>query len=116
VPRNKLRPETRQNGQKTGQIELNGIVRLGETRPQFTPDHKSGTFLYRDLPLMTAITKAEPIFLDAKADSTVDGGPIGGQTRVTLRNEHMSYIFTWYSLSAFTSYLWYRQIFRKIPF
>lgn len=29
------------------------------------------------------------------AGSTVPGGPIGGQTRVTLRNEHMQYIVTW---------------------
>lgn len=29
------------------------------------------------------------------AESTVPGGPIGGQTRVTLRNEHMQYIITW---------------------
>ena len=27
--------------------------------------------------------------------TTVPGGPIGGQTRVTLRNEHLQYIFTW---------------------
>lgn len=30
-----------------------------------------------------------------RAGSTVPGGPIGGQTRVTLRNEHMQYIVTW---------------------
>lgn len=47
VPRNKLRPDTRSNGQIEGDIDLNGIVRLGEARPQFTPDHKGGTFLYR---------------------------------------------------------------------
>jgi len=29
--------------------------------------------------------------------STVPGGPIGGQTRVYLRNEHLQYIITWYS-------------------
>lgn len=29
------------------------------------------------------------------AESTVPGGPIGGQTRVTLRNEHLQYIITW---------------------
>lgn len=30
------------------------------------------------------------------AGSTTPGGPIGGQTRVTLRNEHMQYMVTWY--------------------
>lgn len=28
--------------------------------------------------------------------STISGGPVGGQTRVTLRNDHLQYIFTWY--------------------
>ena len=27
--------------------------------------------------------------------SSVPGGPIGGQTNVQLRNEHLSYIVTW---------------------
>lgn len=30
------------------------------------------------------------------SDSTIPGGPIGGQTRVTLRNEHMQYVITWF--------------------
>lgn len=30
-----------------------------------------------------------------RAATTVPGGPIGGQTRVKLRNEHLQYIFTW---------------------
>lgn len=61
---------------------------------------------------MCRITGADPIFLDAK--TTVNGGPIGNQTRVTLRNEHGSYIVTWFGLSVATSYLWYRQIFKRI--
>uniref|UniRef100_A0A8B9ZUJ5 SURF1-like protein n=1 Tax=Anas zonorhyncha TaxID=75864 RepID=A0A8B9ZUJ5_9AVES len=47
--------------------------------------------------------------------STVPGGPIGGQTRVSLRNEHMQYIVTWYGLCAATSFLWYRKFIQKIP-
>lgn len=44
---------------------------------------------------MAKITGADPIFIDADFHSTAPGGPIGGQTRVTLRNEHMQYILTW---------------------
>lgn len=57
----------------------------------------------------------EPVFLDAAASSSVPGGPIAGQTRVTIRNEHFSYIITWYSLSGFTAYMWYRNVLKKIP-
>ena len=27
--------------------------------------------------------------------TTVQGGPIGGQTRISLRNDHLQYVFTW---------------------
>ena len=33
--------------------------------------------------------------LVCETDSTIAGGPIGGQTNVTVRNEHLSYIITW---------------------
>ncbi len=36
-----------------------------------------------------------PVFLDADSTSTIPGGPLGGQTKVTLRNDHLSYMFTW---------------------
>lgn len=58
---------------------------------------------------MCKVTGASPIFLDATTDFDVPKGPIGGQTRVSLRNEHLSYIFTWYALCALTSFMWYSQ-------
>lgn len=64
---------------------------------------------------MSELTGAEPYLLDATVDTTVAGGPIGGQTRVQMRNEHLSYIVTWFSLSGLTGYLWYRQILKRIP-
>lgn len=114
VSRQQLKPETRQRGQIEGTVKITGVVRLPEPRPKFTPSHQSEMFLYRDVPRMCSVTGADPIFLDAKEESTFPGGPIGGQTRVTLRNEHLSYVFTWYSLSAFTAFLWWKQILRKV--
>lgn len=117
VSRQQRNPETRQQGQVEGTIDLLGVVRLPEERPQFSPSNKSDKlFLYRDVSRMCELTGADPIFLDAKYESTVQGGPIGGQTRVTLRNEHLSYIFTWYSLSAFTAFLWWKQVVKRVPF
>lgn len=116
VSRQHLKPDSRPKGQVQGTVNLLGVVRQPELRPQFTPDHKTEIFLYRDVPRMCNLTGADPIFLDAKFESTVEGGPIGGQTRVTLRNEHLSYVVTWFSLSAFTSYLWWKQVMRRLPF
>ncbi|XP_041049727.1 surfeit locus protein 1 [Carcharodon carcharias] len=116
VPKTRIKPETRSKGQITGEVELVGIVRLSETRKPFTPqnDVKKNCWHYRDLETMAQIVGTEPILIDADLDSTVPGGPIGGQTRVTLRNEHLQYILTWYGLCAATSYMWFQKFVRKI--
>ncbi|PNJ45241.1 SURF1 isoform 2 [Pongo abelii] len=117
VPRKKVNPETRQKGQIEGEVDLIGMVRLTETRQPFVPKNnpERNHWHYRDLEAMARITGAEPIFIDANFQSTVPGGPIGGQTRVTLRNEHLQYIVTWYGLSAATSYLWFKKFLRGTP-
>ncbi|XP_064457491.1 surfeit locus protein 1-like [Ornithodoros turicata] len=117
VPRNKIPPNTRQEGQVEGEVELVGIVRRPEKRPPLGPkDSRSGhTWHYKDTESMARYCNAWPILIDAIAASSVPGGPIGGQTNVTLRNEHFSYILTWYSLSAITACLWYMKYFRRMP-
>ncbi|XP_015592429.1 surfeit locus protein 1 isoform X2 [Cephus cinctus] len=117
VSRKKKNPVTRPEGQISGPVEITGIVRLSETRPQFIPENKpnDGIWYYRDLDAMSELTGAAPIYLEQIYDESVPGGPRGGQTRITLRNEHLSYMITWYSLSAITSWMWYRQFIQKLP-
>lgn len=58
----------------------------------------------------------EPVWLDARGISEPpEGWPIPNQTRITLRNEHFSYLVTWYLLSAFTGFMWHRFFIRKLP-
>ncbi|XP_047425819.1 surfeit locus protein 1 [Mugil cephalus] len=116
VPKQKIRPESRMKGQVEHEVDLVGVVRLTETRKPFVPnnDVERNRWHYRDLEAMSQVTGAEPIFIDADFKSTIPGGPIGGQTRVTLRNEHMQYIITWYGLCAATSYMWYAKFIKKM--
>ncbi|XP_030005881.1 surfeit locus protein 1 [Sphaeramia orbicularis] len=116
VPRQKIRPETRMKGQVEHEVEVVGVVRLTEPRKPFVPnnDVDRNRWHFRDLDAMAQVTGAEPIFIDADFGSTIPGGPIGGQTRITLRNEHMQYIMTWYGLCAATSYMWYAKFIKKI--
>lgn len=65
--------------------------------------------ILRDLDQMCKATGASPIFVDATNEFDVPEGPVGGQTRISLRNEHLSYVITWYSLCAFTSFMWYNK-------
>lgn len=109
VPRRKMEPSTRPKGQIEGDVSLVAVVRTQEKRPHFSPhnDPAHNHWSYKDVALMAQHTDTTPLFLDADASSTVLGGPIGGQTRVSLRNDHLQYIFTWYALSLFTGYMFY---------
>lgn len=55
---------------------------------------------------MAELVGASPVFLDAV--ETLPGGPQGSQTRVTLRNEHLSYMLTWFV------YLQYKKLFEVL--
>ncbi|KAG9281783.1 surfeit locus protein 1 [Astyanax mexicanus] len=116
VPKKKISPDTRMKGQVTEEVELVGVVRLTEQRKPFVPQNnvEANRWFYRDLEAMAKVTGAEEIFLDVVLESTLPGGPIGGQTRVTLRNEHMQYILTWYGLCTATSYMWYTKFIKRI--
>merc|ERR550534_1550248 len=111
---NRAKPSTRQEGQVQGKVEITGIIRKTEPRPQFAPHNnlESDQWQHRDIPALAQKLGTEPVFIDATLATTQDGGPIGGQTRVTLRNEHMSYMITWFSLSALTTYMWYVRFLR----
>ncbi|KAK6470853.1 surfeit locus protein 1-like [Huso huso] len=117
VPRKKINPETRMKGQVQEEVDLVGVIRLTEVRKPFVPqnDTERNRWHFRDLEAMAKVASTEPIFIDADFSSTIPGGPIGGQTRVTLRNEHMQYIITWYGLCAATTYMWYWKFVRRIP-
>ncbi|XP_017776077.1 PREDICTED: surfeit locus protein 1 [Nicrophorus vespilloides] len=109
------RPETRTAGQVQEVVDVIGIVRLQENRPNFMPNNNinANSWFYRDLDCMSDVTGSSPIFIDATNDFDAIGGPVGGQTRISIRNEHLSYIFTWYSLCAVTSWMWVKQFVKK---
>jgi len=115
VPKELKDSKKRQDGQISGKVSLAGYVRSGEKRPQFSPTVKQDSlqWYYCDVDSIATISKTMPLLIEADGNSSVRNGPIGGQTRVTLRNEHMQYIITWYSLSAATLYLYYQL--RKRP-
>ncbi|CAG4929395.1 unnamed protein product [Parnassius apollo] len=114
-----LRPkDKRQQSMVKDEIELTGVVRLTENRGPFMPKNhpEKGSWFYRDLHQMSAHLGSLPVWLDARGiPDPPEGWPIPNQTRVTLRNEHFSYIVTWYSLSGFTAVMWHRYFIRKLP-
>ncbi len=112
VPYQNFSPMRRQVAQINDEVEIIGLLRSNlEITNTFTPKNKPPhEWHYRDVNQMAQALNTAPILLDARQDtktSSIRGGPIGGQTAINIRNEHMSYIITWFSLSALTSYLWW---------
>ncbi|XP_043250160.1 surfeit locus protein 1 isoform X1 [Colletes gigas] len=117
IPRTHKSPVKRQEGQIEGEVEITGILRLNEKRPPFVPKHttKDDMWYYRDVNEMAKKAGTAPIYLEMISNKDFPKFPIGSQTKVNIRNEHLSYIITWYSLSAATGYMWYKLVVKKVP-
>ncbi|TKR81213.1 hypothetical protein L596_015124 [Steinernema carpocapsae] len=108
VPSHRSDPSTRRSSQVQGTVEFDAIVRKSEGRPQFVGENipERGVWYYKNFEQMAKRYGTAPVYVEAKYESTVPDGPIGGQTNITVRNEHMSYLVTWFSLSAVTTAMW----------
>jgi len=110
VPFDLRNPETRRAGQIEGEHEIVGLLRTTDSANVWMKNNPSkNLWRKRDVDEMARYLETAPIFIDAVKSSSVQGGPIGGQTNVQLRNEHLSYIVTWFSLSALTSLMWLKR-------
>ena len=112
VPWRNMKPCTRMEGQIEGEVELIGVIRKNETRPPFGAkiDLTKEYLPYKDIDVLSSRLESEPILIDADESSTVPGGPIGGQTRINLRNEHVSYFITWFTLCFITAVLYKKSM------
>ena len=115
VPYTKYSPSTRSEGQIENEVEIIGLLRGNELTSTFTPVNiPPNEWHFRDVGLLAESLGTAPIFIDAVDETTVRGGPLAGQTAINLRNEHMSYILTWYTLSVLTSFMWWRRFARVL--
>nr|WP_210271685.1 SURF1 family protein [Rhizobium leguminosarum] len=109
VPYDNKEPETRMQGQLTGEQTVTGLARekLPGKPSWVVPDNDvaKNIFYWKDLDVMAesvGLEKASviPFFVDADSTSNPAGLPIGGVTQVDLPNDHLQYAFTWYGLAA----------------
>eukprot|EP01126_Amoeba_proteus_P014306 TRINITY_DN1624_c0_g2_i26.p1 TRINITY_DN1624_c0_g2~~TRINITY_DN1624_c0_g2_i26.p1 ORF type:complete len:217 (+),score=46.51 TRINITY_DN1624_c0_g2_i26:91-651(+) len=100
------------DGQTDGEITVCGLVRKPENKKPsyFTPENEpaKNMWYWLDLNSMAKATYALPVIIDKiavnssqKNGSTSDFTPIPGQTPIQLRNQHLGYAITWFSLSFF---------------
>ena len=99
----------------TGEVTVSGVLRLTEERSSLSPANEATKNLWhsRDVEALAAKLNTRPVFLDLDLESSRKaagrGGPVGGQTRISLRNDHVQYMMTWWSVSAMTMLLWLKK-------
>lgn len=105
VPTALADPAKRPAGQLTGVVTVTGIARIPPGRGYFMPPNEParGFWSTVDIPAIRRFLKLGPtlpVVLEADAVPGNPGGwPKGGVTRITLRDEHLQYAITWYSLA-----------------
>ncbi|EJW85759.1 SURF1 family protein [Wuchereria bancrofti] len=105
----KIIPSSRAEGQVQGQVTFDAVVRHTEKRPSFIRrnDPDNDLWFYTDIEQMAEKHGTLPVLVDACYESSIRGGPIGGQTRVSHRNDHMMYACFWFSIGAATLFGWF---------
>jgi cytochrome oxidase assembly protein ShyY1 len=104
----------------TGQpVTLTGYLRFPEHPGLLTPaeNRKNRLWFVRDHEAMASALgwgKVAPFYIDLETPMPANGGPKPGALTVHLRDEHMQYAITWFSLAvvvliAFAVWLWGRM-------
>jgi surfeit locus 1 family protein len=116
VPEDRIDPATRADGQIEGLVTLTGLMREPETRNPFTPADEPDKHLWytRDPASIAAaygLDRVAPFTIDADASAIKGGLPQGGETVLSLPNDHLSYALTWFGLAfgllvVYAVYVW----------
>jgi len=107
IPAELKDPAKRSEGQIAGTVRVQGLLRFAPTaKPAwFLPDNRADLnyWFWVDLSAMATADGLEsvaPFYIDADATPNPGGWPKGAVTRLELRNDHLQYAITWFSLAA----------------
>jgi len=107
IPAELKDPGKRSDGQIAGTVRVQGLLRLppADKPAWFLPDNRRDLnyWFWVDLPAMAAadrLDRVAPFYIDADATPNPGGWPKGAVTRLELRNDHLQYAITWFSLAV----------------
>ena len=63
----------------------------------------------RDVASMAYELNTEPIYIDLDREYGPDGGPVAGQTKFDLPDNHLLYAIHWFTLSAIFTFILIRN-------
>eukprot|EP01127_Copromyxa_protea_P024215 TRINITY_DN9412_c0_g1_i1.p1 TRINITY_DN9412_c0_g1~~TRINITY_DN9412_c0_g1_i1.p1 ORF type:complete len:241 (-),score=37.88 TRINITY_DN9412_c0_g1_i1:327-1049(-) len=120
VPRTKQDRATRTEPD-VGEVTVIGLPRVSAKAKgsSFMPDNnpEKREWYWLDIPSMAKAMGTQPVMLDAWKDKTQIANPdrpVPGQTPISLKNDHMQYAITWFSLTFFLG-LMCRHYIRQPP-
>jgi surfeit locus 1 family protein len=106
VPEKRKDPATRADAQIAGPVEIEGVMRIPVTPTGFiVPKNRPAEnfWFWVDPPAMAearGLAGVLPFFIEAGNAPNPGGYPMGGQTRISLPNDHLQYAITWYILAV----------------
>jgi surfeit locus 1 family protein len=107
VPNELKDPAKRAAGEVTGEVSVDGVIRLPGRQNWLQPDNErdKNTWFWTDLSAMAghagiAPDRLVPVLLEAGPAPNPGGYPLGGQARINLPNDHLQYAITWYLLAV----------------
>jgi len=104
VPTERRAPQTRLEGQGSGEATVTGLLRLDEPRGSVLRNNvpAEDRWYSRDVAAIAAshqLAGVRPYFIDADDTANPGGLPVGGLTRIIFPDNHLVYAITWYSLA-----------------
>lgn len=104
VPSAKKMPETRPETKVHGKATVTGLIRVGTERNPFTPVSQPtrNVWFGRDIADMANfahLDRVSMMMVDETGIQEANTLPIPSNGEIKLRNDHLSYIITWYSVA-----------------
>ena len=124
IPKAKAAQSSRPASLSQDVMQVEGLLREPWKKNMFTPtnDPARNAWYFPDIHQIAVHTGSQPIWIEetmqpdllASYDREAKGVPIGRPAEVNLRNNHVQYIFTWFSLSAATSLMLWMVVRRPV--
>jgi surfeit locus 1 family protein len=104
VPAAKKEPATRPETRVKGYAAINGLIRTDSDRSYFSPPNQPEKNLWfgRDISVMGSYAKLPnvvPVMVDLVGMQDANKLPVPSDGTIRVRNDHLSYIITWYGIA-----------------
>ncbi|XP_048775133.2 surfeit locus protein 1-like isoform X2 [Ostrea edulis] len=116
VPMEWLDPKKRTAGQITGTVKITGLLRATEMKNPFdfrpTQDSLNEKFFsYFDVETIAGYLGTKHVCVDVDLESSIWGGPIGGQTKIMHRNTKRDETLVFFMLVGILGLFWYTKVY-----